>query len=268
MATASEPVEFTIDGDPAHSNQVSLGDFAEMVADWFGVLHQVTVDLSGRKPAVEWVVRDLRTSSAVLSCEPHSQTDEGDLVAKESIRLIVVATNSIGRGGDPTRIISEKASIPLLRLVQRVEEGQVPGASIKSGQLVANIRPSGGESVQIRTQARRAVGSVEGILTGISFAGARPSFVVRDHLTGNLVPCYFDADRLYDLVISGLRNRVAVSGIVTERSNGETVSVTDVEEIYLFPARSGLPQPSDMLEIDPYLAEGLPAEEWVGKRRG
>jgi hypothetical protein len=151
--------------------------------------------------------------------------------------------------------------------MRRVEEGGAPGVVIKSGQFTAEILP--GEAKQARKEAaRRAVGSVEGILASVSFAGTRPVFSVRDHITQNLTPCYFDADRFYNLVIAGLRRRVAVSGIVTERPNGEISSVTDVDEIYIFPLRHELPQPGELLGLDPDLTEGMPVEEWIEALRG
>jgi hypothetical protein len=187
MFTPQEPVEFTIQGNPALGDRVSLETFAAMVDDWFELLRQMASDLGGKKSDVEWIVRDLRTSSAVLSCVPMTRSSEGDLIARESIRLVVVAANEVRRGGNPTDVVSEKAAESLLRLVRRVEDGEAPGVIIKSGQLTAEIMP--GDVRQARKEvARRAVGSVEGDLAADSFAATPADFSVRDRVTQNLVP--------------------------------------------------------------------------------
>jgi hypothetical protein len=267
MSNQIAPLELTLQGDPAFGDRVTLATFAESVVDWVTALRQETAELSGRKPAVEWVIQDLRNGSAVLSCDPVSRAEEGELVAREVARRIIVATNQATRGGNPAHIVSEKTAHAILRLIRRVEDREVPAIRLRSGDLLAEIVPSLAMSEQPRSITRRAIGSVEGDLLAVSFAGLSPSFTVRDRLNGNLVPCYFDADRFAERVIAGLRRRVAVSGALTERANGEVASMTEVEAIYFFPPVTDLPQPSDVVGIAPDLTEGLTAEEWVGRQR-
>ncbi|MEA2593996.1 MAG: hypothetical protein QOF01_465, partial [Thermomicrobiales bacterium] len=247
MADELEPIELTVLGDPALSDRVSLWAFAAVIGDWVAALKSETESLSARKPAVEWVLGDLRKGSAWALCEPVPQSPEGALVAKEVQRRIIVATNHAMRGGDPGQVVHERTIAPILRLVRRVEDGAVPGFSLKSGDLTAEVRPATIDHDYPKAIARHAIGSVEGQLVAVSFAGKNSMFTVRDRITDNLVRCYFDSKQFAERVISGLLHRVAVSGTLTEQANGEVQTIGDVDAIYVFPQQADLPQPGDIM---------------------
>jgi hypothetical protein len=262
-----KPFELTVLGDPAFDNRVPLSAFVAVIGDWFAALRNETESLSPRKPAVEWVLSDLKKGSAWALCEPVPRTPEGVLIAKDVERRIIVATNHAMRGGDPGDVVHEHTIAAILRLVRRVDDGEVPGFSLKSGDLVADVRPTEIDRNFPKAISRHAIGSVEGDLVAVSFAGKNSQFTVRDRLTGNLVRCYFDSKQFSERVISGLLHRVAVSGILTEQINGEVQTIGDVDAIYVFPPQSDLPQPAEIMGLDPDLTEGLPAEEWIGLQR-
>lgn len=258
------PIELTIAGDPELNDRVSLSTFAAVINDWVTALKSETDALSQRKTAVEWVLSDLKKGSAWALCDPIPLTPEGAMVASEVERRIVVAINHTMRGGDPAWVVHERTAAPVLRLVRRVSDGEVSGLNIKSGELVANVRPIDIEQHFPVVIARRAIGSVEGQLVGVSYAGKSSFFTVRDRLSDNLVRCYFDSKRFTERVRAGLLHRVAVSGRLTEQLDGVVSNLSDVDDIYIFPPQSELPQPSDVIGIDPELTEGMSAEEWIG----
>jgi hypothetical protein len=267
MANDLDPIELTVLGEPSLGDRVPLWAFAAVVGDWVAALRCETDSLSAKRTSVEWVLSDLKKGSAWASCDPVPLTPEGVLVAKEVQRRIIVATNHAMRGGDPGQAVHEKTSASILRLVRRVNDGDVPGFSLKSGALIADVRPTEIERDFPKVLARHAIGSVEGQLVAVSFAGRNSMFTVRDRLTGNLVRCYFDAQKFTERVRTGLLHRVAVSGRLTEQIDGDVPNISDVDAIYIFPSQIELPQPSDIMGIDPDLTEGMSAEEWIGLQR-
>ena len=75
-------------------------------------------------------------------------------------------------------------------------------------------------------------GAVEGRLETISLAGKRPTFNIRDELTGESVTCSFKIERLTE-VKEALGERVLVSGEVTYSKRREASEVSPIETIRL-----------------------------------
>ena len=162
MADELDPIELTVLGDPALGDRVPLWAFAAVVGDWVAALRNETEALSPRNDAVEWVLSDLKKGSAWALCEPVPRSPEGGLIAKEVERRIVVAINHTMRGGDPGQVVHERTVAPILRLVRRVVEGEVPGFILRSGDLAAEVRPTAIERDFPKVTARHAIGSIEG----------------------------------------------------------------------------------------------------------
>lgn len=259
--------EFTVEGDPRFGDRVPVVKFLEALGDWVDALRLTGRQvLPKRRPTVEWLLTEVNPGSAVARLDPFPTTTDGPFVAAQSVQRNVRALRAIQAGEDTNPFVGQLALKPLTKLVHAVDRGELPPIRIVRGPLFAEIAPRD-DSDADRSRLFPALGSIEGVLTGVSFAANPASFVVRDRLDKILVTCYFDPDRFYDDVVQNLRRRVSISGRVTRRSNGIPVFVTDVQEIHRFPDRSELPQPIDIIGIDPDFAGGDPAEVYIGGRR-
>lgn len=260
-----EPVHFNTDGFPNFGDRVTLRAAAESLLGLADALEAITKKLSTKDPAVTWVIQDADTGSFEADIEPQSRTLAGPYVADETVRLFVLAVAAANQGEDPAELVPKRAAEAIIRTRDQVESGALGPIYIRRGEYEAEFVPS----TQLRSDRRKrqSIGSIEGDLTTVSFSGA-PYFTVRTRLDGVSVRCLFDPDRLYSDVISNLRQRVAVLGIVTKGPDGRPKSVSHIERISSFPSREQLPQASDLLGSDPELIEGMPSEKWVQMRRG
>src|SRR5438445_133094 len=75
-------------------------------------------------------------------------------------------------------------------------------------------------------------------------------FAIFDVLTDKRVECFFTSHVTLDDVLRGVGRRVAVTGIIKTRPDGERVSV-EARELRVFPAEEELPSPDDVRGILP-----------------
>jgi hypothetical protein len=267
MSDPLEPTEFTIAGLPEFGDRVPVDQFLAAAGDWLDALKATEAALAPRRKAVEWLLTEVLPGSAVAKFVPFPQAADGASIADQLVFRNVVGLNALQRGAEPTTI-PNKTVEHLLRLIKRVDDQDVPGISVKRGELYSLIIPrTDMESAPTRPRHSRAIGGVDGVIVSVSFAASPPSFTIRERLDGVLVPCYFDADQHYDAVIENLRQRVSVLGIVTRRADGVAEFMTEIEAIIPVPSDVTLPRPSDLVGIAPDFTDGLSAEKYVRSRR-
>lgn len=92
-----------------------------------------------------------------------------------------------------------------------------------------------------RVAANEEIGSVEGTLETLSNEGI---FAIWDSVTGERVECHIPPDMLAEACVA-FGKRVSVSGRIRYSGLGRPASIR-VEEIYVFPNRSDLPQFADL----------------------
>ena len=107
------------------------------------------------------------------------------------------------------------------------------------------------------------VGAIEGKLETISLAG-RPTFNVRDEVTGQSVVCALKIERLEE-VKAALGRRVLVSGEVTYSKRGEPSEVSPVEVIRLLDETEP-PTVEEVRGIERDITEGKPTGRYVRER--
>lgn len=259
-----DPVHVSTSGFPAYGARVTLRAAAEAFLGLADALEAITKRLSAQDPAVSWVIQEADAGSLV-EIEPQSRTLAGPRVADETVRLYVLAVAAANQGEDPAKLVPRRAAEAIIRTRDQVESGELSPISIRRGIYEAEFVPS--DQPRSDRRERQAIGSIEGDLTTVSFSGS-PYFTVRTRLDGVSVRCWFDPDRLSADVVSNLRKRVAVLGMVTRGADGLPRAVSQIERIYPFPNRNQLPQASDLLGSDPELLDGMASDEWVKTRRG
>lgn len=121
---------------------------------------------------------------------------------------------------------------------------------------IANIRETTGRGFT-------DLGSIEGRLETISLA-RRPTFNIRDEITGNSIICAFPMDRLEE-VRALLNHRVLVSGEITYHRRGDPTEVSPIWELRALDEQEP-PTIEDVRGIAPDITEGLPAGVYVRRR--
>lgn len=264
VADVDQTLRFYTPGNERLGGAVPAEAFLETIAAALKALEQIAKDLSPGRPVVEWDIVDLKRSSFEITAAPRALRPEGHEIGRLATQRLILMTNAAITGGDPREFGSSEASAFVERMASAVSEDSIPEFRLTSGELTAVMNASSLQRVP-RLAIDRSHGSIEGTMLGVSFAGSKPSFQVRHWLDRQMVTCYFDDD-LESLVMSAMKKRVSISGMVTTRANGTVTNISEVRDIYVFPSDSELPRIDEMIGIWPDLTEGMPSEEWI--RRG
>jgi hypothetical protein len=92
-----------------------------------------------------------------------------------------------------------------------------------------------------------SIGTVEGKLEGLIIHG-KNRFLIFDPLTNRQVVCYFGGRVEWDQVLKAFGKRVAATGVIHSRRDGEKVSV-NVTQLHVFPVDEELPSSADVLGL-------------------
>lgn len=214
---------------------------------------------------VEWVVADARHGSLEVAISPLFSTPGARLAADQAMGYVVRQIEA-EQSGRTLGIPGTRTSTTHIRRMLRIaREGGIPAVRVSFKGRSVSVTTSGVVRAP-KLAVDRSLGSVEGTIMGLTFAGSKPQFTLRNRLDNELVDCFFDQE-LKETVTHALLKRVRVTGLVTTRSNGIVPSVTDIEDIYEFPDDRSLPTIDDIIGITPDLTEGLSSEDWVRSNR-
>ena len=227
--------------------KITADQFQRALALFFDLLDQMSEEMTGSPKAVRWIV-SLEKGSGIVHADP-------EIVAKTRRRVratSIVRTISRGVGLIERRAQRGKHMVdPALRTVRelgniadgedlRSVELQAPNKRIPISQKAAlHVSHILGEEIE-------DYGTVEGRLQTLS-ERHRPNFAVYDALTDQPVRCYI-SERELAQAWRAFGHRVAVSGQVRYRRNGQPVSIK-VESIYVFPPDEDLPTAEDVYGI-------------------
>lgn len=251
---------------------VGVEAFAAAVAGWADLVRCVTLEESGPRPLVQWVVHELRVGSAhvdlapVLASALRDDASQAEAVREAVPRLVVGGLERMERGEDPSDVFSPEAAEAARLLVRPLLSERIARIMVRDAEREVSLTRGGAGRHQALPSRLRSIGSVEGELKAVSFGEARPFFSVYRAGGGQAVKCYFDERRFLDQVLAQLRQRVLVSGQISRSDDGKPVMVTDIRTIRRI-GGANLPQPADLVGIDAALTEGLPSEAWLARRR-
>ena len=213
------------------------------------LLHEVDRTVAEQKrPAVDWVISQVQGGSIHLTLEaiPNDKVQPRQIA--EVIKVVEAGMTNIVKMPERPRYFSDKAldsAKNLAKLVDkdafRIQLGINSNRIALNQHIVANVD-------EIIGGKYKSFGTVEGILKAIDLS-RNPLFRVYDLLTNKSVRCYFDNQSTsMDMIKKSLEQRVAISGLITSREDGEKISI-NVEEIEIFPQEDELPTITEMIGI-------------------
>jgi hypothetical protein len=265
MSDRDTTMTLRIAGGIGGEDSLLASTFSAALSEWVDFISRIGRDVISSRKTVEWTLTDLQTGSAVLTLTAVPLAPEGRLVGSEVTRRSIRSLGEFERGGRLPDL-SPKAAEHFRRFIKIVSDGSIQRVEVTSALGHAVLSPMEFSSHRPTPLIYRALGSIEGTLVSVSFA-YNPSFTVRERITDQLVPCYFDEDTLSGKVIDNLRRRVLVGGVVASRTNGDLLHVTDVDELRTFPEPHDTLRPADLGGILPRFTDGATAEQWIGERR-
>lgn len=251
---------------------ISAEAFAASIAGWVDLVRRLTLEESGARPLVQWVVRELRVGSAhmdlaaVLNSALEDDGREAASVREAVPRMVVAGLERMEEGEDPSDVFSPEAAEAARLLVRPLLSERLARIVVRNAEREVALTRLGAGRHQEPPARLRSIGSVEGELKAVSFSEARPFFSVYRAGGGRAVKCYFDEGRFLEQVLALLRQRVLVSGRISRTDDGMPLTVTDVRTVRRL-GGTRLPQPADLIGIDPELTEGFSSEEWLARRR-
>lgn len=250
--------------------RITLASFGLATAAWAELVRQITVEQSGARPLVRWVVEntDGVETAPVLLPRKVEETAVAEKVARDVPNIVSDALGRIERGEDVHTVLSPEAG-EHARALAKVLQDSVGRLVVRTPEREVVLTREGTGRLEERASGARSIGSVEGTVNGVSRSEARPYFGVARSTGGRSVKCYFEESRHMDTVLGLFRDhaRVLVAGRVSRSADGSPFSVTDIREIRRLGNSNTLPRIADILGIEPDLTEGMPSEEWLRMRR-
>jgi hypothetical protein len=269
------PARLTFKLDPRVTDDpVPFDSFAEMVSHAAGLLAELDVARSGR-PATRWVVRGLRTGSAVVEIEAvplNPLFDVSEPIARDlTAGLSIVASEH--RRPDGFTDVAWRDTQAMVRILQdgvgRLSIDAGPTGSVVLTDEVGRVEdePELALTTDLEVDVPEAISTIEGALETVCGHDHREMhFDVWDVVYRRRVRCDFDP-ALIDDVRRGLLERVRVHGRVTFDRQGHPLRVVEVRSIHVLGRNVARPRPADLRGLVPDMTGGLGAVEWVRRIR-
>lgn len=198
---------------------------------------------------VQWVVTKVSEGSADYSIAPRTFAARPlpEATLHEMVEAVPTGLRALRMGTDRPRYFTDRA-LELTRALTSTLTAEMPSLTTRNGAAEVEITRAVG------THARTILdmpylsdyGTVEGTLETVNVHGGKRQFVIYDDLNGRRIECHF-AHRIASDEIR-VERRVAVTGEIRSRENGEIISVI-ADRIYTFDADDELPTSDDVLGI-------------------
>ena len=226
--------------------RITIDIFSQSVRKFFNLIENVATNVAGKSKALEWLL-SVKPGSIVLEAKPESVKESPEL-AKKTMAVL----------NDGFRAISERSKRPEyfsdFALSNLFELGSMVGLGDKGirhiigiGEVYYDISPKSVAYIdEILGTDTKAYGTIEGELLALKIRG-KLTFSIWETLTGKEVKCYF-SDELYDDVISAIRKRVSVYGLIHYNKKGIPLRV-QIENLMQFPEDSELPKFKDIIGL-------------------
>lgn len=247
-------IEIEVRGEQKQDEQVSLQTFARASDSLVKLLDQIAKDLQDSF-RVEWLVRQLRTGSAVAQVEgvAFANDSEGELERVSSDFPLVVliraieAFDALEHGGDVRQLVSYPAIERLRALTGTLQNGS-DGIVIRAVDREVFLSTASADRAKALLDRKYvSFGSVEGTIETLSIHQKRPYFNVFHMLDGYAIKCRSDLEVLNQANAS-LGSRVRVSGEIQRRYDGRA-EIVQVSSVRVLRRPEELPQPEDIRGI-------------------
>lgn len=224
---------------------VPLQRLIQAQVNFLGLLREVSSSVVGDSDDVRWIVTEVRAESVDLLVRPVSARDQLPTSALEEIPAVVEAgINAIERRAVRPRHFSDEA-LGYARELARLRGRGITSLAVRRNGAATRITERTVANVtEVIGRMITAIGTVEGTLETITVRGRR-SFYVYDPLTGTKIDCDFGHRIDISAVAAAIERRVAVTGELRYRENGELMRVR-AETIFVFPSNESLPRAQEV----------------------
>lgn len=248
---AREQAESALHGDGLVHLVLPVGDvpMASLLraqAAFHDLLREVSRSIAATlDDPVTWVVESVSEGSTDYALAPNPGSTK--LPTSTLDRMVEAVPAGIS-------ILRERAERPphftdkALTLTATLSTVPLPWLRTRNGAAEVEITRSAGLHAQriLAMPYTSDFGTVEGRLEAVNVHGGRRQFVIYDDLTGERIECHFGHRIATDEI--KVDRRVAVTGEIRSRENGEIVSVI-AERIEVFPPDDELPTSDEVLGI-------------------
>jgi hypothetical protein len=208
------------------------------------ILRDVESAVSESRPVIDWHIAAISFSSPLAVTLSPTADPQG--YARETITASIAGLRQIERSSE-TR--------PMYFSINALERAKKLVSVLNRDVARLIVVPSEGDAVTVSQRVAANVdallpppheelGSVEGTLETLSIHEGN-LFAIWDSVTGKRVECHISPEMLTE-AHAAFGKRVSVSGRIRYSGLGRPASIR-VEEIYVFPSRSELPQFADLV---------------------
>lgn len=227
--------------------KVTAEKFSNSFRTFFDIIEEVATNVTGKSNAIKWII-SVKSGSIGLcaTAEPIHATKREATKAVNSIERGIVAISQRKR---PPQYFTDTVLEKLYHLGNIVGFGDrgISQMSIRTNGKSNELSPASVAFVSdILKTPTMAYGTVEGKLLAINVKG-KLKFSIFEILSGREVRCFFEDD-LYRDVISAIRKRVAVYGLIRYHKGGTPARV-EIQSLKVFSEQSELPQFKDIIGL-------------------
>jgi len=211
------------------------------------MLEEVSTKVAGKPKAINWIISVKSGSIGLCATAEPIGVPRRD--AQKTVRAIEQGIVAISKRRKRPEYFSDTALEKLYHLGNIVGFGDkgISQMSISTNGRSNELSPATvafvGDLLKTPTMA---YGTLDGRLLALNLKG-KPKFSVFEILTGREVRCFFEDD-LYTDVITAIRKRVSVYGMIRYRKGGVPASV-EIKSLTVFPEQTELPQFKDIIGL-------------------
>ncbi len=244
--TSNKSIILKIEG-----KRITIDKFSQSVRRFFNLIEDVATNVTGKTKAFEWLI-SVKPGTITLKAKPESINGSPEL-AEKTITALNNGVQEISKGIKRPKYFSDYGLNNLFELGSIVGLGDKGIEHLKIGvgngtdKEYNNISPQSVAYIdEILGTENEAYGTIEGKLLALKVKG-RLNFSIWETLTEKEVKCFF-RDELYNDVISSIRKRVSVYGLIHYNKEGRPLKV-EIEKLTQFPEDSVLPKFKDIIGL-------------------
>ncbi|OLE15172.1 MAG: hypothetical protein AUI36_38280 [Cyanobacteria bacterium 13_1_40CM_2_61_4] len=232
------------------AREVALSQLVSAASVFAALLREVAKEYAGMdRDPISWIV-DVKPGSVALPVKARPRDESlSEKDVPKIVNAVVTGLRTLDDAPKRPPFFNNKALVEAKALANLVtDEFHI---AVNNGQLSAEATKRLMTHVdEVMGNPRDSIGTVEGRLEALDLHSKPRRFAIFDVLTDKRVECFFTSHVTLDDVLRGVGRRVAVTGIIKTRPDGERVSV-EARELRVFPAEEELPSPDDVRGILP-----------------
>lgn len=258
-------LDVRVEGPPG---AISARAFLDVLRTSLDLLEQLErAELLNSRPAGEWLIADLKNSSAAATLH---RPDAPDL---QSARRLVDGIGALRERQELPAYFSPEVAAGLARIAKQSRRPGVTGVSfgVPTTGGAGNDRQTLSDDVVSNALAsvqdsERAIGSVSGVLDVINLRRGQHVISLYDDEARRAVRCRFP-EELFETLRAALGRRVRALGEVTRNARGQILRV-DLDRVELLPESRDVPSVEELVGIAPWYTGEQSTDDYLRSVRG